>query len=248
MIDVHCHLENKDFDEDRDQVIEDCKKDLDAVIISCTKPENLDKCLEIAEKHKGFIYLTVSWHPIYIEEVTEEKRKNYFDFIKKNKEKFVGIGECGLDYYWIKEENLREKQKELFIEHIKLARELDLPLVIHSRNAEKECLEILEQQKAEKVLLHFFANYKLAEEVKKTNYFVSINTAILRSKVIRKILKVLGLRRIMIETDAPWMGFGKRNTPLGVKLIIDKMAQLEKKRFEEVDKITTQTAINFFLI
>jgi TatD DNase family protein len=246
MIDVHCHLEQKDFDEDRDELIEKCKKELDAIIISCTKPDNLEKCLEIASKYKGFVFLTIALHPIYIADFSNEEKKNYFEKIREYKKYFVGIGECGLDYHWVKDENLREKQKELFREHIKLAKELNLPLVVHSRNAEKECLDILREEKAEKVLLHFFASYKLADEIKKTNYFVSINTSILRSKGIRKILKVVGINRVMTETDSPWLGFGTRNTPLAVKLVIDKIAQLMKKNFGEVDKITTKNAITFF--
>lgn len=246
MIDSHCHLENQDYDKDRDELIEKCKKEMDAIITSCAHPKNLNLSLQLVEKHKGFVFLTAGLHPIHIEQFSEQDKENYFSRLEENKEKIVGIGECGLDYYWIKDEKLREKQKQLFLDHIKLAKKLDLPLIIHSRSAEKECLEILKQQKTEKVLLHFFSDQKLRGEVANTNYYVSINTAILRSKGIRKILKTLGIKRIMTETDAPWMGFGERNTPLAVKKVIQKIAQLEKRSPEEVDKTTTNNAIKFF--
>ena len=246
MIDVHCHLENKDYEKDRDQVVENCKKEMRAIITSCTHPKNLDLSLQVVDKYRGFVFLTAGLHPIYIPEFSEQDKENYFAQLEKNKEKLVGIGECGLDYHLVKEGELREKQRNFFLDHIKLAKKLNLPLVVHSRKAEKECLEILGQEKPKKVLLHFFSDQKLGEKVAEAEYFVSINTAILKSKGIRQILKKLGVRRVMTETDSPWMGFGKRNTPLAVKKVIDKIAQLQKKEPEEVDKITTNNAIRFF--
>ncbi len=246
MIDSHCHLENQDYDKDREGLIENCRKEMDAIITCCANPKNLDLSLQLVEKYRGFVFLTAGLHPIHIEEFSEEEKENYFAKLEENKEKIVGIGECGLDYHWIKNEKLREKQKQFFLDHIKLAKRLKLPLVIHSRKAEKECLEILKEQNAKNVLLHFFSNQKLREEVATTNYYVSLNTAILRSKGVRQILKTLGTGRIMTETDAPWMGFGERNTPLAVKKVIEKTAQLEKKTFEEIDRTTTNNAIKFF--
>jgi len=246
MIDVHCHLEQKDFDKDRDKVIESCKKELDAIIISCANPRDLSKSIEIVKKYRGFVFLTAALHPIYIAKCSEKQIKDYFSKIEENREYIVGIGECGLDYHWVKDEILREKQKILFLEHIKLAKKLKLPLVIHSRNAERECLDILKKEKVEKALLHFFSNPKLANEVKNAGYFISVNTSILRSKGIRKILKIVGIEKIMTETDSPWLGFGARNTPLAIKSVIEKIAELERKSFEEIDELTTRNARAFF--
>ena len=246
MIDVHCHLEQKDFDKDRDKVIESCKKELDAIIISCTNPRDLSKSIEIVKKYEGFVFLTAALHPIYIEKCSETQVKEYFSRIEENKEYLVGIGECGLDYHWVKDEILREKQKILFSEHIKLAKKLKLPLVIHSRNAEKDCLDILKKERVEKVLLHFFSNPKLANEVRDAGYFISVNTSILRSKGIRKILKIVGIEKAMTETDSPWLGFGTRNTPLAIKSVIEKIAELERKSFKEIDELTTRNARAFF--
>jgi len=246
MIDVHCHLENQDYDKDRDELIENCKKEMNAIITSCANPENLDLSLQLAEKHRGFVFLTAGLHPIHVEQFSEKDKENYFAKLKENRKKIVGIGECGLDYHWIKNEKLREKQKQFFLDHIELAKKLKLPLVIHSRKAEKECLDILKEQNVKNVLLHFFSDPKLREEVAAENYYVSINTAVMRSKGIRKILKIVGTERIMTETDAPWMGFGERNTPLTIKVIIQKIAMLEKKTPDEINSKTTNNAIKFF--
>ena len=246
MIDAHCHLEQVDYDADLDEVISRCRRELKAVIFSCANPKHFEKSLKIAEKYKGFTFLTAGFHPEYIKEFSLEDIEKYLNLIRQNKNKIVAIGECGLDYNWIKEEEWRERQKELFIRHIEMSRELNLPLVVHSREAEKECLEILEKQKAKKVLMHFFSDKNLVERAISEGYFISVNTLILQSKSARKILKKTPLERLMTETDAPWLGFGKRNEPIAVKQVIEKISELEKISFEKVDEATTGNAMEFF--
>lgn len=246
MIDAHCHLEQKDYDEDREEVISRCKEFLEAVVFSCANPKDFKKSLEIVSKNPGFVFLTAGFHPEYIKEFFQEEIENYFNLIRQNKDKIVAIGECGLDYHWVTEPEWREKQKSLFIRHINLAKELNLPLVIHSRDAEEECLKILEEQKAEKVLMHFFSDKDLVERAIGDGYFISINTLVLQSKSIRKIMKKTPLERLMTETDAPWLGFGKRNEPVAVKQVIEKIAELEKIPVEKIDEATTRNAAEFF--
>jgi len=246
MIDSHCHLEQKDYDPDREEVILNCKKELKAVVTCCAHMRDFNKSLEIIKKYPNFVFLTAGFHPEYISEVPENKINKYFEELAKNKKYLVGIGECGMDYHWVKEPEWREKQKELFVKHINLAKELNLPLVIHSRDAEKECLEILKEQKAKRVLLHYFSDKDLIPEVIETSYFVSVNTSVFRSKTTKKIIKKIPIEKLMTETDAPWLGFGKRNTPLSVKLVAEKIAEIKKLSFEEVDKITTENAVKFF--
>jgi TatD DNase family protein len=246
MIDAHCHLEQKDYDPDREEVVSICKEILKAVVFSCASPKDFQKSLEIVSKYSGFAFLTAGFHPEYVKEFSSEEIDKYFSLIKQNKDKIVAIGECGLDYHWIKEEGWRGKQKELFVRHINLAKELNLPLVIHSRDAEEECLKILEEQKAEKVLLHFFSDKDLVDRAISDGYFISINTLVLQSKSIRKIMKKTPLERLITETDAPWLGFGKRNEPIAVKRVIEKIAELEKIPFEKLDEATTRNAKDFF--
>jgi len=246
MIDAHCHLEQKDYDSDREEVVSRCKAVLKAVVFSCASPKDFQRSLEIVSKYSDFAFLTAGFHPEYIKEVSEKEIEDYFNLIRKNKDKLVGIGECGLDYHWITEPDWREKQKELFIRHINLAKELNLPLVIHSRDAEEECLKILEEQKADKVLMHFFSDKDLVERVVADGYFISINTLVLQSKSIRKIMKKTPLERLMTETDAPWLGFGKRNEPIAVKQVIEKISELEKITVEKLDDATTRNAMEFF--
>jgi TatD DNase family protein len=246
MIDIHCHLEQKDYEKDRDEVIKKCKKQLKAIISCCCHPDDFDLTMEMIEKHKNFIFATVSIHPEYIKEIEHLKADEFLKKIEENKGKIVGIGETGLDFI-IEEPEWREKQKELFIKFINLAKNLNLPLVIHARKAFAEAIEILEKCGAKRVLMHFFTAKELLPRIIKNNWSISVNTTLLNSKKIKKIVRDLPIGKIMTETDSPWLGpNGKRNDPTSVKFVIERIAEIKKIDFKEVDKITTQNAIEFF--
>jgi len=246
MIDVHCHLEQKDYDKDRDGVIEKCKRELKAIITCSCHPDDFDLTMEMVEKHKNFVFATVSIHPEYIKEIEHLKVDDFLKKIEENKEKIVGIGETGLDFI-IEEPEWREKQKELFIKFIDLAKSLNLPLVIHARKAFAEAVEILEKFGAKRVLMHFFTAKELLPKIIKNNWSISVNTTLLNSKKIKKIVRDLPIEKIMLETDSPWLGpEGKRNDPLSVKIVAEEIAKIKKVEFKKVDEITNQNAKGFF--
>lgn len=246
MIDVHCHLEQEDFNKDRDEVIKKCQKELKAIISCCVHPDDFDLTLSLVEKYKNFVFATIAFHPIYIKELKEKEIDDFFEKIRKNKDKIVGIGETGLDFK-IEEPEWREKQKELFLKFIQLAKDLKKPLVIHARKAFLPTIEILEKEKAKDVLMHFFSANELLERVRKNEWSISVNTTLLGSKNIKKIVRDLPLEKIMTETDCPWLGpEGKRNEPLAVKIVVQEIAEIKKMNFQEVAKITTENAIKFF--
>jgi len=104
MIDTHCHLEQKDFEKDRDEVIKRCKQSgIKAIITCCAHPEDFHITMQIVEKYKGYVFATVGIHPEYIKEISEEKTDEFMKTILSNKDKIIGIGEVGLDYNWVKE-------------------------------------------------------------------------------------------------------------------------------------------------
>jgi TatD DNase family protein len=246
MIDVHCHLEQKDYEKDRDGVIEKCKRELRAVITCCCHPDDFDLTMEMVKKYENFVFATVSIHPEYIKEIEHLRVDDFLKRVEKNKEKIVGIGETGLDFI-IEEPRWREKQKELFIKFIDLAKNLNLPLVIHARKAFTETIEILEKFWVKNVLMHFFTAKELLSKIIKNGWSISVNTTLLNSKKIKKIVRDLPIEKIMTETDSPWLGLeGKRNDPTAVKFVIEKIAEIKKIDFKEVNKITTQNAIEFF--
>jgi TatD DNase family protein len=253
MIDVHCHLEQDDYDEDRDEIIEKCKKELKAVITSCAHPRDFDLTMQLTEKYKNFIFASYGIHPEYVKEISEREIDEFIERIKQNKDKLVAIGECGLDFFWVHEPEWQQKQKELFIRLIELAKELKKPLVIHSRNAYEETLKILEQEDAKEVDMHMFGDHHLTKRIVDNGWFISINTIILKSKGHKKIARDCLLERLMLETDAPWLspkklleGIDERNDPTSIRIVAEKIAEIKKIGFEEVWKKCGENAINFF--
>jgi TatD DNase family protein len=247
MIDVHAHLEQPDYNLDRDRVIEMCKQKLKAVVTCCAHPNDFKLTMNIVDKQKNFIFTTLSIHPIYVKEVNEQQKNEFFDLIVKNKDRIVGIGETGLDYFHIKEDEWRIKQKELFIEHISLAKQLKKPIVIHSRDAIDDSVNILEQECANNVLLHLFGARHLVKKIIEKNWSISVGPIAQRSKTHKKIIRDMPIENIMLETDSPWFGpEGKRNDPTAVIEVSNRISEIKKITPEEVDRITTQNAIKFF--
>lgn len=247
MIDVHCHLESESYSQDREEIIEKCKRELKAVITCCAHPKDFDLTMQMVEQHPGFVFATVSIHPLFVKEITGREKDEFLDLIKANKTKISGIGEVGLDYWEIKEGEWQQKQKELFIEFISFAKELKLPLVVHAINAFEDAIKILEQEDAQQVLMHMFGAHHQLKRVIENNWFISLNTIILQSKKHKKIARDIPLALLMLETDSPWLGLeNKRNDPTSVKIVGEKIAEIKKINFDEVDRITTQNAIKFF--
>jgi TatD DNase family protein len=256
MIDTHCHLEQKDYSKDRDAVLERCKQQLHAVITSCANPKHFRTTMQLVRQHKGFVFATTSIHPQYVKEQNEKAIRQYFEMIRINIENIVAIGETGLDYNWIKESKWQDKQKQLFIRFITLANQLMLPLVIHSRDATEAVIEILEKHEAKSVQMHMFTKRSLLKKIIENEWLISVNTLLLRSKNLKKIVRDIPLEQLMLETDSPWLGIdsdGKlkpkeivRNEPTAVKLVTEKIAQIKKISIETVDRQTTENAIQFF--
>ena len=261
MIDSHCHLEWKDFDNDRDQVVGRCKKQLKAVVSACSRPSDFEKSLEISEKYRGFVFITAGLHPEFIKTLAEDVKSEYIGKIIANKSRIVGIGEVGLDYSWVTDPVLQEKSRELFAEMIELAKKLGLPLVIHSREAHPDTLRILEENGAKRVLLHMWGGHhkELMDKVNDLGYFVSLNTVVLRSKGYRKVARDIPLERMMLETDAPWLGVRKegeswvldqaiRNEPTTIRITAEKVAEIKKIPFDEVWKACGDNSARFFAL
>src|SRR5881628_3639147 len=111
MIDSHCHFEQKDFDEDREKLVREMKKELTAIVSVCAHPNDFEKALKISQEHKDFVFLVAGLHPEYVKDFNENQIDSYFQKIEDNKKDIVAIGETGLDFFWIKDHNLQKKQK-----------------------------------------------------------------------------------------------------------------------------------------
>ncbi|MBU3905131.1 MAG: TatD family hydrolase [Nanoarchaeota archaeon] len=258
MIDSHCHLEQEIYKNDLDEIIQKCKTNgLRAVITSCTHPKDFKKTMDIINKYRGFVFATAGIHPLYIKEISEKEIKEYMELLRNNKDKLVGIGECGLDFHYIEEPEQRERQKQLFIKMIALARELNKPLVIHARDALEETLKILNEENAANVMLHMWGGHNLMDQVNTLGYHVSMNSIIMKSKTYGKVIKKIPIDKLMLETDSPWIAIKKvddgyeidnkgKNDPTTIKLIAEKIAKIKNVEFEKVWKTCSDNAVMFF--
>lgn len=247
MIDAHCHLEQPDYENDLDQVIDKCKEEgINALITVCTHPKDFNRSIEIVDKYKNYVFLCASIHPEFVKNITSKQVDEYFNRLKENRDKLVAVGECGLDYFWIKEDSWQKKQKELFIQHIELSKELKLPLVVHSRDAWEDVLKILEQEDVKRALLHLWGNKELIPRVLENNYSITIGPIIAKSKKHKKIVRDTPLENILLETDSPWFGNGNRGMPTNIKIPCEKIAEVKKLSYEEVWRKCGENVIRFF--
>ena len=239
IIDIHCHLTFKQYDEDREKVIKDAKMVLQAVVVSGTEPEDSEKALRLAAEHEGFIFVTAGLHPIHVEELSDKDIERYQEFIAENKRRIIGIGEIGLDYHWIKEPLKIRRTKEVFLEFLRLAKELDLPVVLHLRNAVEEGFKLVVDEDIRKAVFHCYTGKpQLASEIWDEGYYISLPTSIVRSKTMKKVAKIAPLSLLLAETDAPYLSpfeGEERNVPQNVRVVYEKIAEQKKTDVESLD-------------
>lgn len=277
--DTHAHLNFPVFAKDRDKLIEEClRKDFWMLNVG-TNLFTSKKAIEIARNYDEGIYASVGLHPINFDtglsrmkidesETVEEENpfESEFDYEAYKKiasdEKVVAIGEIGLDYYWkpktkIKLEKFKEAQNILFRQQVKLAKELDLPIIIHCRMAHDDLLEILAYlstiygSKFRGVIHCFTGNWEQAKTYMAMGFHIGFNGIIFKFNQ-EDIIKKISLDKVLIETDCPYLlppKYQKKiNDPMGVKYIAEEIAKIRGISLKEVVKITSDNAKNLFLV
>ena len=253
MIDAHCHLYDEKFDEIRDEVIKELESSKQICVCSADNVEHSLMCIDLATK-SPFIYATIGTHPHEVMEFSVEDLETY-KTLSKNK-KVVAIGEIGLDYYYDKD--TQDRQKEVLLSQIKLADELSLPCVFHVREAMGDFLEIVKENKKyfknSGVIHSFSGSVESARELIKFGFYISIN-GICTFKNANKILDVIReipLDKMLIETDAPYLAptphRGEVNRPSYVKYVAMKIAELKNISLDEVLEKTENNAKTVFRI
>ena len=258
LVDIHAHLDHERFSKDLDKVIERCRKEKMIVITSGVNTETNRKALEIAERYNDVVKCSLGLYPLDALGVEMEKGEfprtieltnvdKELKFIKENKNKIICIGEAGLDLAYV--QNLDEQIKN-FEKVIKLAEEIKKPLIVHSRKAEREAIEILEKSKLKKVVMHCFTgSFKLAKRIEKNGWYLSIPANITKSMHFQGITELIDINNLLTETDAPYLApLGKeRNEPIFVKETVKKIAEIKKMDREEVEKNIFMNFQNIFL-
>ncbi|AIF81756.1 Mg-dependent DNase [endosymbiont of Acanthamoeba sp. UWC8] len=249
LIDTHCHLDFNEFKADFEDVIKRAK--LAGVIAMQTICTNLDQWEEIHKLTKNDfpIFCSVGTHPLNIKDTRIYKANEIADIC--NNSKVIGIGETGLDYYYDTEH--KALQHESFVEHILAAQETGLPLIIHTRNADSDTINILREYKKQKdfsAVLHCFtSSEKLAMESLELGFYISASGIVTFKNAhdLHSLFKKIPLEKLLVETDAPYLAptplRGKRNEPSFVKHTAEFLADLRGENFEHFCQETTQ---NFF--
>lgn len=226
-IDVHAHLDLKQFEGDLDEVVSNASdSDVSVIINNGLDPKSNRKTVELAGKY-SIVKVALGLYPGMDDETDVDAE---IEWMKK--QELVAVGEVGLDYYH--EPYDKSKQIVIFKKMIGLAKDLDIPVIVHSRNAEKECIDILEEECVKKVVLHCFnGSLELVKRAEKLGYYFSVPCIITFAKQFQEIVKKVSITRLLTETDCPYMSpyKGKRNEPANVSVTIKKIAEL--KGFEE---------------
>ena len=281
LFDSHTHLNLAAFDLDRDTIIKRYLKEGVFLVNVGTCYQTSKKAVEIAEAYKN-CWASVGLHPAHtfpvplnqldkneissldsdIQEtlIVEEFDSKFEDLIRHNK-KIVAIGECGLDYSYLKEvsSEKQEKYKKLeekeFRKQIRIAKEYNLPLILHLRSLYKKALEILQEETFNSQLVfHFFTGSfeDLELILQNPNYFIGFSGVITYGNKLDEVIRGVPLERILIETDAPYVApvpyRGKRNEPFYVKEVAKKIAEIKNLPLKEVEKTTFENALRFFRI
>lgn len=252
LIDSHAHLDNEKFDLDREYLIEHLEKnDIELVINVGADIRSSRESIKLAEKYDN-IYAVVGVHPHAAKEVTGDTLKELKEMCAHPK--VVGIGEIGLDYFY--DNSPRDVQRKHFRDQLRLAKELDMPVVVHTRDADEDTLRILEEEKEGlKIEIHSFLSDR--DQLKKyldLGFFIGIGGPVTFKKTdeLKEVVKLIPLDKLLIETDAPYLAphpyRGKRNEPIFAKQTAKFVADLKGVSEEDLVEITNKNTKNFFNI
>ncbi|MHC8514843.1 TatD family hydrolase [Sporosarcina sp. ITBMC105] len=253
LIDTHVHLNADQYEEDVKEVI---KRAVEAgvhkmVVVGFDRP-TIEKAMVLAEQYP-FIYAVIGWHPVDAIDCTDEDLQ-WIEELSAHP-KVVGIGETGLDYYWDK--SPKDVQQALFRKQIRLAQKVNLPVIIHNRDATADVVRILKEEEAHLTggIMHCYGgSVETAKECIEMNFLISLGGPVTfkNAKMPKQVATEISLDHLLIETDAPYLAphphRGKRNEPALVTLVAEEIARLKEISIEEVAKRTTENALKIFRI
>ena len=244
MIDVHAHLEDEAFNHDIGDVIERARKaNVKAIVTSPICPEDVEKAFNIASRFKNYVYVSLGFDPVILD---YDKFNVQLEYFKKYKDRIVALGEVGLDYYYVRDHDSRSVQERIFREWIRIARDYNLPLVVHSRSAGKYAIQIILDEGYYNVNMHAYdGSVGWALEACKKGIMFSIPPSVWFSQQKQKLTKYLPLDCLILESDAPVLSpfKGERNEPAYIVYAAKKIAEIKKVSFEDVVKITYRNTL-----
>lgn len=234
-IDIHNHIDFYRDDEIKGIIDRAKKTRVGIILINGVKPENNRRILELTKKYKE---VKMSWgiYPIDALKMNDKQIDDEIDFLNANKKEIRAIGEVGLDYK--EDEKEHERQKEILRKIVSVALELDKPLIIHSRKAEKETIELLEEMKAKKVVMHCFnGNLKLVERIISNKWHLTIPTNVVFAEHFQRVIALCPIEQLFCETDSPYLHPRKErnNEPANIIESYKKIAEIKSLDLKDVE-------------
>ncbi len=254
--DTHTHYDDEAFAEDRDEILGKLKAEgIGKVVAVAAEPESIDRVLELVEQREG-IYAAIGVHPDYAGRMDEEILEKMRDSVSGREPgtRPVAIGEIGLDYHWMV--SPREVQREWFIKQAELAMELDLPVIIHSRDAAEDTMETVKSlvRKGDfRAVMHCYSySPEQAGDYLDMGLYIGVGGVVTfkNAKKLVETVRLAPLERILLETDCPYLApepfRGKRNSSLYLPYVIERIAQIKDVDAKEVEAVTYENARRFF--
>lgn len=251
LFDTHVHLNVEQFEGEVEETIERAKEaGVEYMTVVGFDRETIPKAIELAETY-DFIYAAVGWHPVDAVDMTDED----LDWLEElaGHPRVVALGEMGLDYHWDK--SPKDVQKDVFRRQIHLAKKVNMPIIIHDREAHDDIVDLLEEENAGEVggIMHCFGGTaETAKRCMDMNFYISFGGPVTfkNAKLPKEVSREIPMDRLLVETDCPFLAphpyRGKRNEPAYVKLVAEKIAELKEIPYEELAEQTTKNAKQLF--
>lgn len=253
IFETHAHYEDEKFNEDRDALLTSMRTHgIDKIVNVGSSLITVKKSIELAEKY-DFIYAAVGVHPSEIKCLDEDAWIWLNNQAKHSR--VVAIGEIGLDYYWDKDEDIRKKQRKWFRKQLALAKEMNLPVIIHSREAAQDTLTIMKEAHEMHIpgVIHCFSySSQIAEQYMQMGYYIGIGGVVTfkNAKKLKETVEKIPLEYFLLETDCPYMApepyRGKRNSSLYLPYIVKKIAEIKGITEQQVIDVTEQNAYHLY--
>ena len=249
IFDTHAHYDDEAFEEDRGALIASlAEQGIGRVVNVAADLASVSTSLTLAQQYP-FIYAAVGVHPSNVQELTERD----YEWLEEKlaAPKAVAVGEIGLDYYWDKEPEVQARQRESFSRQLQLAKKLDKPVIIHSRDAAKDTLDVMAAEGGSQLraVIHCFSySPEMAEEYLKMGYYIGVGGVVTfkNAKKLKEVVKMLPLDRILLETDCPYLApepnRGRRNSSLNLPYVAAAIGELKGVDADEVVRVTNQNA------
>lgn len=248
LIDSHAHIYLPEFDKDREFLIEEAKNaGVEKIFMPAIDSSTHDKMLQVEAAFPSCVSM-MGLHPCSVKENVEEELHIVKQHLEKRK--FIALGEIGLDFYW--DVSFKEQQYKAFHQQIQWALEYDLPIVIHSRNAVDECIEVVRGYPQLKGVFHCFSGgAEQARKIIDLNFMLGIGGVVtFKNAGLDKVLQEIGVDNIILETDAPYLApvpyRGKMNEPFYLKLVAEKLVSITGMSLRQIAELTTANTNKLF--